>query len=368
MDILKIIGMFFLVILSFVVLASVPPLILAHSAKAVVFSPAFYEGQFEKHNLYEKVRDVAIDSLSNMGEGETAIPEELKADLKERIKTAMPASWVKKQANGLLENLLSFLKGEKEKLELKISLKEIKPDIATAAEDIMEKSMETMIEEKINETLGGIPPQLDELLKSGMGPGGCSSVSKCVIYCSEPENKEECDKFSEGIGLPLLGTEAESLGIMPSANFTAVVEEQIPDEIDMGKEMEKSGAYQQMVEVRDTLKTAFFVMDILWIVPILALVLIVLITRNAKDACGWIGGALLGAGIAALLIAFLAPMAAGKMVEGINQPGGEAAEFTVILKDIAVELIGAIFGGVLIPAGVITVAGLGLLISSRFLH
>lgn len=368
MDVLRIAGIICLVILSFVISASVPPLLIAHSAKEVVFNAAFYEGQFEKYGLYDKIRDTAIDSLSNMGGGNigeegNAITDELKASLKERIKAAIPTSWVKAQANGMLENLLSFLKGEKDNLELKISLEEIKPNIVAVAENVTEEEMGNAAEKQLNETLGGNAAQFDALLASGIGPGGCSSIADCIAYCSRPENIEECNNISKELGLPPLGT----LESATMTNVSEMIDEQIPDEIDIGKEMEKSGSYQSIVNARDTLKIVFLVTDILWLVPIGAILFIVIITRNAKDACGWIGGALLTAGIMTLLVAFLVPVAAEKMVEKMAQPTGEGAEFAAIIKDVMTALIGTIFGGVMIPAGAIAVAGLVLLISSRLL-
>ncbi|MBI2315164.1 hypothetical protein HYU93_03885 [Candidatus Daviesbacteria bacterium] len=38
--------------------------------------------------------------------------------------------------------------------------------------------------------------EMESLLKSGGGPGGCKSQSECQAYCSKPEHSEECSKFA----------------------------------------------------------------------------------------------------------------------------------------------------------------------------
>lgn len=45
----------------------------------------------------------------------------------------------------------------------------------------------------------------EALLKQGKGPGGCKSQAECQTYCSNPDHREECDKFGPPGGEPPVG-------------------------------------------------------------------------------------------------------------------------------------------------------------------
>jgi len=98
-------------------LLSFSAFIFSFSLSSVALDPGFYAASFERHGIYTLVRDGLAEHSGVPGLAFVA---------KDAI---FPKSWVKESIDGVVSELLSYLKSERESFEGKISLVPVKSNI-----------------------------------------------------------------------------------------------------------------------------------------------------------------------------------------------------------------------------------------------
>ncbi len=151
-----------LVILGFLLVCNLVALVLLLNFKAVAFEPKFYENEFEKLNVYGGAKNIIAEMLLQQIPSQlTAVipPEQLKVE----IKNAIPDSWMKAQFKNLAQNTLAYLKGEKQALDLEISLAEAKSSLQSFAQDYIEREVPEELAGAINvnQLLDDVPESFD---------------------------------------------------------------------------------------------------------------------------------------------------------------------------------------------------------------
>ncbi len=151
-----------LVILGFLLVSNLVALVLLLNFKAVAFEPKFYENEFEKLNVYGGAKNIIAEMLIQQ------LPAQLTAiipaeQLREEIKNAIPDSWMKAQFKNLAQNTLAYLKGEKQVLDLEISLAEVKSSLQAFAEDYVARNIPPELAGAINvgQLLSSLPETFD---------------------------------------------------------------------------------------------------------------------------------------------------------------------------------------------------------------
>lgn len=289
----------FLIILAILFVTNFVVLALLWNGANTVLDSSTYKSFLEKSSITSEVQEqlsatVAKQLAEQMG---GAVSE---AELKEKLKEVFSEEWMKTEANNLVTELLAYLKGEKEELELNVSIVEVK--------------------QKLSDLLGEIA-------------------------------KEKARQS----GLP-----AEMVN---SEQIKQLLASQIPDTISL-KEMIVSSspdALSQLEEAKKMIQLFFTALNGLIVTAIVLLIFIVLLSfRTLKGLIGWIGGTLLASGILALLTAgLIGGMGAVLPASLPNEIPAQAKEAII---ELLTGIIGKISNGIILQAGIVAIIGIILLI------
>ncbi|MBI2529934.1 MAG: hypothetical protein HYW05_02225 [Candidatus Diapherotrites archaeon] len=151
-----------LAVLAFLLVSNLVALVLLLNFKAVAFEPTFYEDELEKLQVYGSAKNLIAELLVQQLPAQLTLI--IPADrLEAEIKNAIPDSWMKVQFKSLTQNTLAYLKGEKEALELEISLSEVKSSLQAFAQDYIAKNIPPELAGAINlnQLLSSLPDTFD---------------------------------------------------------------------------------------------------------------------------------------------------------------------------------------------------------------
>jgi hypothetical protein len=206
----------------------------------------------------------------------------------------------------------------------------------------------------------------------------CTTPQACLEYCrSDISNatgnvKDECSKINgdyalaqEDLFSSFTAVSSSQPTEISSEMMDQVITQQldsIPDVVDLDKETQ----YQLSAGLgqgRQALSTATLACDLLIGVTIVFALIISLIAFSIKGAIRHVGWPLFVAGLAAALLAVLAPkMILDTVAQGLVGP--QMAQVGGILMGVAEGLVKGYFNTVLVPAVIICLLGLGMLILS----
>lgn len=151
-----------LAVIAFLLVSNLVALVLLLNFKAVAFEPTFYEDELEKLQVYGSAKNLIAELLVQQLPAQLTLI--IPADrLEAEIKNAIPDSWMKVQFKSLTQNTLAYLKGEKEALELEISLSEVKSSLQAFAQDYIAKNIPPELAGAINlnQLLSSLPDTFD---------------------------------------------------------------------------------------------------------------------------------------------------------------------------------------------------------------
>ena len=151
-----------LAVLAFLLVSNLVALVVLLNFKAVAFEPKFYENELEKLQVYGSAKNLIAEMMIQQLPAQLAsiIPA---GELEAEIKNAIPDSWMKAQFKSLTQNTLAYLKGEKEALELEISLTEVKSSLQDFAQDYVAENIPPELAGAINvnQLLSPLPETFD---------------------------------------------------------------------------------------------------------------------------------------------------------------------------------------------------------------
>ena len=269
-----------LVILGIIITSILPLVIYGIAAKSVAFNENFYFNELEKKNVYSSLYvSYGLGAANYLSESE-----------------------FKNIINTFLGRVLSYMRGEKEELDLSVSLGDI------------------FSEEKIRSMLNSLPE-----CKAGEQP----FVSGITPKCLPP------------------GSSISQIMDMIDTN----------QKIDIEKMLHLEVMKEKMAEFRSMIENIFMIINVLILVLIALIAGFVLMTRKSKKSMfKWLGSALLISGIVSIITALIIPFLVSSALSGMGQN---------ILTEIISDILKEISNIVTIYSVIIAAIGAVMLVVSK---
>ncbi|MFH1285319.1 MAG: hypothetical protein ABIH99_01930 [Candidatus Micrarchaeota archaeon] len=339
---------------------SIPILLLVWNAKSTVLNPEVYKATFENQKLYSKLQDAIVNGIADNIDLESVASnvgsnieiDMSKDEMKERIDSILTTKWIKLQVNSLLDNGLGYLTSKKEKLELTVSLRELKENLVN--------EVEVVAREKINDRIDDLRTQ-NPRINQIMQQFGCDTLEDCEKLCEQAQFKEYCDQMKEELGISNMVGSGDSTSLI-KAQLQEEVSKAVPDSVDLTEALKKDPAIsKQLEEGRRYMGIGILITDLALLVPLVLIILIGIVTHEVKSGGRWVGIPLILGGLSTSVLGFGVPMLASNSIKSIASPEPALAEFVAIAKGIAIDLVNAIFGSMLWQGIVILLIGGALL-------
>ncbi|MCX6800679.1 MAG: hypothetical protein NTZ73_00640 [Candidatus Diapherotrites archaeon] len=319
--VLKILKIIFLLVLMLVFVAGFQIFVFGLSARIVLLDPNTYLNALEKNHVYESMPAI-ITSLYPM-QGQSGAGE-IPFDIGGALGEVLTPELLKEQIKQVVGNAFSYINGQTNELNLKISLgKDFGKNLI---KKLIEKSVKDLPPCDMN-NIGGV---LEEGTPTCIPPGMTASQISDMLLSQQ--------------------------GVMGS----------IPSEIDLDQTM-GGGAKTALNSVRETVQLASIIVMIIGIILLTILGIVALITKvickSTKAMVKWIGAYFALAGLIGLLLGIGLGIALNSIIlGGLNAPG----EIGAVMSGVATEIIGSVMGNAMILSAVSLILGAILLILGIF--
>lgn len=314
-NLVKLIRILFLLFLVSLLCFDITAYLIASTVLDVSLNPETWSSALERQNAYKTLRSALLSDTikSSFNETKDGLTAE---EIESIMEGALPESLMKSEVEGKVSELIRYLRGEKEKFDGRISLTQIKPNIAAAMAKLMEPRIDKMIEEELSKPIPfkGLP-------------------------CNSPPS---CKKM-----FPII--------------IEGWVKTHVPDSISLiepGSEGEK-----ELAGFRHGIQKASQLVLVLLLTSFAVAVIIGFVAFSIKGALRWIGVPLLLLGIVLLLLSLLLPKPIEDYVESkIVEMGGVPTDILMLLKGVAFDFIQTFFSAFMIKSALL--AGIGLIMSA----
>jgi len=345
MGILEILGKIVLSIFALLLIVDLSTWVIMTSVKDNLMSPSFYTGVADKNGIYTKIQTTIPDLLAN---NMPDLPAMLtKEDVKNVLKDAITVQEVKTQLNGIINNGIIYLTTDVSKPNLSISLTNLKPKILA--------SLNATIQSKLPQSNVSSNVSLGDILPSLMSKSGSLDMNVILAYCQTNPTDADCIAAVSLISTP----ENQAALIVP------ILDSVVPDSFDLYAQMDIQ-TKAQLANAKTMVKQANLGLTIILGFAVALVVLMVIITRNLKGICRWVGFPLFMTGLGLVVAGLFVPGMAMKAISGGMFTGWKAAD-AVFAQNVILDVLRTIFGTIMTNGLIICAIGLVLLIASFIL-
>ncbi len=346
--------------LSFLVFLEFPLFVGGMAAKNTLLNDEFYLNEFERQQVYATAKDYFVQFAGEMELG-SGISKEQQGQLVEKLSDAVPESYLANQTSILFKNAFSYVKGEKDSLSLIVDFRPIKPSLSKAASDALFDNANTQYAGE-EFALPQIP---------GVTPSGCNDLASCLQHCRLPQNSVECSAFFDAAGVSgaLMPSQLSSLlgggGATDLSNIDSLIENQIPDTLDLTEQLGASGA-EQFAQVRSYVKTANLAFLIIFLLILVELSLLAVLEWDVWRAGKRVSLLILSCAVSSAVPAVFILLFGAGFVRGAIPADLQATPLAQKALAIALDLQSEVAMQILIYSVIVLLIGGGLYTAVHF--
>jgi len=358
MSLLNAIKSLVIILLSILLVVDIITISILISSNKVLLNPETYIDEFERNNLYDKAVEIAVDM--QFREKDVIEIEGLKTNItkvqaKSAVHKAFPRDWIKKQADSIIKNFISYIKGEQRELRLSINLKETKPNIANAILQLVNETLEKNINALIDGQTKGFAEENNL---------SCNTLYECRELCKK-STTDTCNMYIQMTTPENLDLFRKNLTTM----FESIIKEnvsnlliEIPDEIDIARDLRDDNRIMIADEIRDKVILSSTITNVLCVIAVLLIISIAIIISNMRKAALYIGISFIISGIVGVILFYLLSCFLADTLDNIAK-GPPEMEITRVIKDVIIPISTLVFKNAVIYATISGAIGIILIIS-----
>jgi|GEM_PF-5576553 len=370
-----------LLLLGLLLSASLLLAIASNGVRLSLLDANFYVAQLDKAGAYEFAKDTivnsSVESLLADAPFDDAQKQNLSVELTAGFSEAIPTSWVKVQADGLIRNSFAYAKSETTTLNLNISTVELKPSLKAAVRKLAPKVVQVAVTQEVaRNNSSQIAAANEYFANGGVGPGGCASIEACLQYCMAHEDDCQSLNISQEQIASAIGKNGSEAAAVPNDPATTVpsagtsqglfdgldkqVDTSVPDTIDLDA-LANHKPSEELAKVREPLATALLACNLLIVLCIVLALLQSAVAWSVTGALRHVGIPLLITSAIACTASFLAPNTLLDLVAKNLPTAGSTPQVNEIALQVVQPLLRGYFETTLVLSIVVGVLGLAMI-------